>query len=466
MFDKINISDTSELLGMSELLKYYLDHTYDGLVIADKHNRIIYANKAVERISGIPLDDILGKDNPELLKEGVVLTSRHNTLKNRPLTIIQRIKTGVEVVITSVPVYDNVGDLVCYIANYRDLRELNKLKDTLDSKNNIHMEDNIYAELKSLRKKALDSDDIVIKNNKMKELIETVINVAKVDTNVLILGETGTGKEVISKMLHKYSYRKDGPFIQVNCSAIPSELLESELFGYEKGAFTGAQKRKVGILEMANKGSVLLDEIGDMPISLQAKMLRVLEHKGFYRIGGLETIKNDIRIIAATNKNLVELVQQGLFREDLYHRLNIATINIPPLRERKNEIVPIACHFLKEFNKKYHVNKYFDIKTCNTFEKYDWPGNVRELKNLIEKICIFQKDDLITENCLPQHIIAASMSEVGNMPSLKEKKIEAEIDLIKIALSNSESIRGAARALKVHHTTLLRKMKRYNLSRS
>jgi len=238
----------------------------------------------------------------------------------------------------------------------------------------------------------------------MQEVFKTALKAAKTKATILLTGESGTGKELIAKAIHFESDRSKGPFIAINCAAIPENLLEAELFGYEKGAFTGALISKPGKFELANGGTIFLDEIGDLPLHLQAKLLRVIQDKTFERIGGTKSIKVDIRIIAATNKDLEEMVKDGSFREDLYFRLNVIPIYLPPLRERKEDIPLLIDHFLKKFNEEYGKNINITKEAMEKLVNYSWPGNVRELENTIERLVILAEGNEITLNDLPFYI--------------------------------------------------------------
>ncbi|SFG63804.1 Transcriptional regulator containing PAS, AAA-type ATPase, and DNA-binding Fis domains [Desulfotomaculum arcticum] len=449
------------------LLLYILDHSFDGYLLSDGKGIVFYGNKAVERISGIPLKLIIGKTSKDMLAEGIILTNSIKILGKNPLSIIQKVKTGVEVFITSIPIYDIQGNVVFYIANYRDMRELNKLKKIVDENAHYKLPEAFLTELKELRNRLLETDDIIVRSHDMKKTLESMIKVSQVDVNVLLTGESGVGKEVLTKLIHKYSSRKDGPFIQINCGAIPESLLESELFGYEKGAFSGAQKGKMGLLEVANKGTILLDEIGDLPLNLQVKFLRAIENQEFYRLGGVKPTKLDVRIISATHKDLQAMVEAGTFRRDLFYRLHVVNISIPSLRDRRDDIVPLASHFLKIFNKKYGTNKIFASDVCNALENYKWPGNVRELKNTIENLVIFNEDRMINNKCLPKHIFQheSECHQVTGKRSmgLKESMENLEKQLIIKSLKKHGTIRKAASALKVNHSTIVRKIKKYNI---
>ncbi len=282
-------------------------------------------------------------------------------------------------------------------------------------------------------KKTYNVHGIVGQSDAMLNLVEVVKKVATTDSTVLITGESGTGKSLIARAIHFMSHRKDGPFITINCAAIPEALLEAELFGYEKGAFTGAHSSKKGKFELANGGTIFLDEIGDMPLSLQAKILRVLQDREIERLGGEKTIKVDVRIIAATNRNLEKLVQEGKFREDLYYRLNVVPIHVPPLKDRKEDIPILVEHFLEVFNSKYNKRVKISPDAMGILMAYHWPGNIRELENTVERIVVMN-EGVITSSNLPPHILAYRLKtdteELSNLPEKiqateREKIIEA-----------------------------------------
>lgn len=328
--------------------------------------------------------------------------------------------------------------------------------------------------LKNQLKKKYKFENIIGDSEKMQRVFETIEKVADTESTILILGESGTGKELIAKAIHYNSYRREGPFVPVNCAAIPSELLESELFGHEKGAFTNAIRTRIGRFELANGGTLFLDEIGDMSPNLQSKLLRVLQERQFDRIGGMKTIKIDIRVIAATHQNLKKGVEEGKFREDLYYRLNVIPIEIPPLRERKSDIPLLAHHFLSQFKK----NKKLKIQGINgealgRLMQYHFPGNVRELENMIERIVILSNNEIITLDDLPEKL--QSLPETtGPIPieipedgiSLDTAVSEFERTLILQALNKTGWVKNkAAQLLNLNRTTLIEKIKRQNLRR-
>lgn len=302
----------------------------------------------------------------------------------------------------------------------------------------------------------------------MEKLMETVNKIAMVESTVLIYGETGVGKEVLAKYIHSVSDRSEGPFVKINCGAIPETLLEAELFGYEKGAFTGARSEgKPGLFEVADGGTMLLDEISELPMSLQVKLLRVLQEKEFIRVGGIKTIKVDVRIIAASNKDLKELVKEGKFRQDLYYRLNVVPITIPPLRERTEDIPILAHHFLNKYNEKYGRSKQLTNEVIEAFLRYSWPGNVRELEHVIERLVVISEDNLITKKELPSELLNGESTYnaegvyVAEIMPLKKASALVEYQLIKRAMEIGGSTYKAAEMLGVDQSTIIRKLKKY-----
>jgi transcriptional regulator with PAS, ATPase and Fis domain len=303
------------------------------------------------------------------------------------------------------------------------------------------------------------SPSFIFKSRKMQEIYDLVQRIAPYPTSILLTGPSGSGKEVIANLIHQFSDRKDRPFIKVDCGAIPEPLLESELFGYEKGAFTGANREgKMGLLEMANGGTILLDEIGELPFSLQVKLLRVLQEKQIRRIGGNRLQKLDIRILSATNQDLKKRMQEGKFREDLYYRLQVIEIAVPPLAERREDIEVLIDHFFHLFCRKFRIEKQLSSDTIEVLKNYDWPGNVRELKNLMENLIVSVPFTVIEPSHLPPHL-HRPCQDPGQ--SLKERVLEYEKRLVREAIEKHGSIRMAAQELGIDHSTLLKKMKRW-----
>ena len=292
-------------------------------------------------------------------------------------------------------------------------------------------------------------------------VLRQVDRVAMLDATVLLTGETGVGKEKFAQYIYKCSPRREERFITVNCGAIPPTLIESELFGYEKGAFTGAVRDKMGIFELADKGTIFLDEIGELPLDMQVKLLRVLQERHIQRIGGSKSIPVDLRVIAATNRDLEKMVKSKTFREDLYYRLNVVPITIPPLRDRPGDIVPFAYTFLQELNKKYNFQKHFSPSALRAMEAYDWPGNVRELKNVVERMVILSQDDLIRASELPFQPQRSAPRPGGSGPvDLKLEVARLEDQYIRQAYEKYKNVRDAAASLGMDSSTFVRKRRR------
>jgi transcriptional regulator with PAS, ATPase and Fis domain/NAD-dependent dihydropyrimidine dehydrogenase PreA subunit len=301
----------------------------------------------------------------------------------------------------------------------------------------------------------------------MGKVLHVATKVAQVTTTVLILGESGVGKEVIARFIHNASLRRNGPFVTINCGAIPPNLLESELFGYEAGAFTGAKREgKPGMIEVASLGTLFLDEISDLSLDLQVKLLQVIQQRRLTRVGGIHPIKVDIRIIAATNRDLVRMVEKGEFRADLFYRLNVVPIDIPPLRKRRDDIIPLIYHFLAKHNHAHRYNKTISRETREVLTEYSWPGNVRELENLMERLVVTVEGDEISVDDLPQYVkeqddaFDSKVIVEGVIP-LREAVEEVERQLIKHAQEEHETTYEIAKALGVNQSTVVRKLKKY-----
>lgn len=463
---------TQELAIVKELneeLDAIIESSFDGLYIADGKGITLRVNKAFEMITGISAEEFLGRDVDDIEKTGLVSESvTALALKKRePVTIIQTYeKTGALTLATGNPVFDKNGTLFRVVSNVRDITELDNLKHKLEQMQTLSQ--HYRNQLRSLRLQYANTE-VVVNAPCMKELLDTAFRMAQVDSTILIAGESGTGKELIAELIHNNSQRNSEAFIKVNCGAIPDNLLESELFGYEGGAFTGARKEgRHGYLEMANKGTIFLDEIGDLPYNVQVKLLRFLQNKEITRIGGSGPFKVDVRVVAATNRDLLEMVKQKLFREDLYYRLNVVPLNVPPLRDRKEDIPSLVSYFLQRFNRKYHMTKRISPDVVATFIHYDWPGNVRELENLIERLLVVTSGDLISLQALPDHLIPRedSLPKVvltGILP-YKEAVESLEKQLIEQAYGQFRTTRQMAAQLGVNASTIVRKAAKYGIS--
>lgn len=462
----------NQLLNESDnnrVLEALLDSSYDGIYITDGQGITLRINKAIERITGLSTVELVGRNMRDLVREGVF--SESVTIKvlqeRKTVTLIQRIKNGRRTLVTGNPVFDQSGEIIRVITNVRDITELNQLREELEQSQRLTMNGN--NELTQLRIREMKINDIVAKSEEMVNVLDLALLVARVDTPVLILGETGVGKEVIAQLIHRGSSRHEkGSFLKVNCGAIPEELMESELFGYEGGAFTGARREgKSGIFELANEGTLFLDEVADLPLPLQVKLLRVLQDQEFMRVGGVKPIQVNVRIIAATNKDMEKLLQNGEFREDLFYRLNVIPIHLPPLRSRPEDVESLLEHYLRLFNRKYGVNKEMSNDLLNKLIAYNWPGNVRELANLIERLVITCRDKIISPRHLPseyQQTLPVTESFSVTEMSLKKALESVEKEMIGNALRTYGSTYKAARVLGMSQSFVAKRAKKYGFS--
>lgn len=435
-----------------------LEFISDGIYVVDDRAITIYVNQAYEQLSGTSRDKLIGRHMQSLTEDGYIDQSVSLLVlkERREISLLQKLgKTERDVIVTGNPIYDDEGHIKYVVTSVRDMTQLNELK------NKLHREERLSKMQHHRYFYDLDDSDkpsILYKSNIMHEIVQKVEQIAMFPTSVLITGPSGVGKEEIANLVHYLSDRKDKPIIRINCGAIPEHLLESELFGYEVGAFTGSSKDgKIGLLELANGGTFFLDEIGEMPLSLQVKLLRVIQTKEVLRLGGTKAKKLDIRFISATNQNLNQKVKEGAFREDLYYRLKVIELNIPPLKIRREDIIPLAEHFFQKLMKKYRINKEIHPETLNALQSHDWPGNVRELRNVIEYVLVSVPNYMIKPSHLPSSIVSTQLQHT----SLRDQVKHFEKIIIKQALDKYDSIRQAAKALQVHHTTIIKKMKEW-----
>lgn len=462
------IEELKEAKRVNRELDAIIENSYDGIYITNKEGITIKTNSAIERLTGIPKEYYIGKKVDDLMKRGILKNSvTHRVLKKkRSVSLVQKNFLGREVLLTGNPVFNDDGEIESVVTNIRDLSELNKLQSALIEANQLNK--NYKKEIERLKGRSFSTNGVVIKSKQMKMIYDTASRVSNVDATVLILGETGTGKDVLARYIYDESERsRSGELIKINCGAIPPDLLESELFGYESGAFTGASsKGKAGMFELANEGVLFLDEVGELPLQLQVKLLRVLQEREVRRIGGTKPKKTDVRIIAATNRNLKEMVSNGDFREDLFYRLNVIPISLPPLCDRKDDILPLAEYFLELMNSKYQVQKKLSSCLKEFFYNYTWPGNIRELANLIERMALITDEDTLTVSYLPaeyKNNIDGQAVEVNEMMTLKQAAELAEEKVLQLALKKYSTTYELAEALETSQPTIVRKLKKYNL---
>jgi len=456
-------------------LEDIIESSHDGIFITDGQGIILKVNSGWERICGLRREFMLGKCAQDFVNQkwysesSVMAAIREQKMVTIMLEMLKGEKIGQKIMATAIPIWGENGEIKRVVANIRDITEILNLKQLLEK---TQMLNELYAaELDRVRLNQLPKNyDLIARSPLTIRVMEIVARVANFDVSVLITGESGVGKEVIANAIHKQSLRSKGPLIKVNCGAIPETLLESELFGYDYGAFTGARKQgKPGMFELADKGTLFLDEIGDIPFSLQGKLLRALQDHEIMRIGSLKTTPVNVRIITATNKNLDEMVKKGSFRDDFYYRLNVVSIEIPPLRERKEDIPMFVLHFLEKMNKKHQYNKRIASEVVDAFMLYSWPGNVRELENIIERMIIMTEDNEINIKHLPiqikSQIVPETMNFIVNV-GFKTAIEQAEKQLFKQALLNHRGTREIAKAMKINQSTVVRKLRKYKLSPS
>ncbi|SEA79108.1 PAS domain S-box-containing protein [Thalassobacillus cyri] len=444
-----------------QLLDSIIQSSYDGIFVADANGIGWTMNEAYTRITGVSKDKLLYRELKDVIKDGIISDSvTYKVLEEKKaITIVQTVN-GTEVLATGNPVLDDKGEVTHVVTNIRDLRDLNYLKSEIYSSRMFS--DSLMRELEQRNENEIAKPvfrGVIAHSRELRKQLKIAKKVAKVDSLVLLTGESGAGKEAFADFIYEHSPRKGQPYLKVNCAAIPSSLLEAELFGYEKGAFTGAiTTGKVGLFEKANGGTILLDEIGEIPKEFQVKLLRVLQELEIKRVGGTHQIPLNIRVIAATNRNLEELVNNGEFREDLYYRLNVVPIHIPPLRKRTADIIPLANYFLEKLNEKLESNLSLHPDTLPVLENYSWPGNIRELENVLERAAILSEEE---------HILPSDLSLHNARPqkhNLKELVNRYEAELIQDAIEEHKTTRKAAASLGISQSALVKKMKKFQLT--
>ena len=476
-FEKI----TSQLISSQELSNEFdaiFNSCSDGLWICDGGATVIRINKSSERINNIRAEDVVGRNMRDLLKEGFI--DRSGTLEalksKSTVNLIQYMKDGTKLMITAIPVYDEQGRLFRVVVNEKDITEIESLHNELKEQTAIR--DRFRNQMLEMQLAELESTQIIARSPCFVNVLQQAIKVSAVDSSVLILGESGSGKGLLADLIHKYSKRAGQPMIKINCGAIPESLVESELFGYEKGAFTGAHKDgKPGYFELADGGILFLDEIVELPMSSQVKLLRFLEDGHIRRIGGTISRKIDVRIIAATNRDTETAVAQGEFRLDLYYRLNVIPISIPPLRERKDCILPLFQHYTDYFVSKLGLKKKirFTRKATDALLGYSYPGNVRELMNLCERLVVMSERNKVDVADLPNAfhpcgrlnaMNSDALSPDDSAGTLQEILENTEREVLARAIERYGTQTKVSMALGVNQSTIARKLKKYGLNRA
>ena len=442
------------LLHENDVYRMILDRQSTGIAFASPENRIIYTNTAFKEAvdpdnrnqDQIPIHSILSSLDMEGQAGGETKRYRFQ---------IQ----GVSYQLEFVPLFNRSKRLGTLIF----------IRETLDVPEEANLIiDQVSGQKEDWRSLQVAFPDIVIADPKMKKVVERALKAANTLSNIFVSGETGVGKEIIAEIIHRMGPRANRPFIRVNCAAIPETLLESELFGYEPGAFTGAVREgKKGLIEEAEQGILFLDEINSLPLVLQAKLLRFLQYKEYYKLGGTKVHKADVRLIVAANTDMAELVKQGKFRQDLFYRLSVIPVEIPSLRERPNDINVLSLHFLKQYGQAYKIKKTLDKKVLDIFNEYDWPGNIRELEHLIENLVVLTNEETITPEHLPAGMLNGNNStekiriSVHEIIPLKDARTILERALFERAWQQCGTVREIASKLGVHHSTIVRKMSKH-----
>ena len=440
----------------TDLVDLILSCINDGVFTVNARFRITFFNKAAEEITGFSRDEAVGRYCHEIFRTPICnldcplrqSLKSGKQIKNYEIDILTKDNKNQTISVSTAPLVDGEKTFLGGVETFRDVSAIKNLRKDLIGKHTFQ--------------------EIIAKTPRMKQIFQTLPNIAQSDATVLLQGRSGTGKELFANAIHNLSPRKDGPLVKVNCGALPETLLESELFGYVKGAFTDAKQDRPGRFQTAQGGTILLDEIGDAPFPIQVKLLRVLEHRVFQPLGSQQDIKVDVRVVAATNKNLDHLVAQGAFREDLYYRLNVVLIQIPDLSERKEDIPLLVDHFMDRMGRRTGRNiKGLTESAMSFILNHNYPGNVRELENLLEHAYVVSPGPYIRPNDLPPAISNGRMAFPGETTVRPWRRSAPHTDQRQQILSclerNYWSIPRAAKELGIHRTTLWRKVKRFKI---
>ncbi|MED1466919.1 sigma-54 interaction domain-containing protein [Bacillus salipaludis] len=434
-----------------------LEFSTDGIYVVDRNGITLFVNQAYEQITGFSREDLVGRHMKDLVQDEFIdqSVSLQVLREKKKISLLQTIAQTKEVIVTGNPVFAEDGTIEMVVTSVRDVTKLNSLQKDLSKANTFSKMQNYRYTFTTDE----EENKFLFCDIRMKKIYEKVTQIAPFPTSVLLTGPSGVGKEVIANLIHDFSDRKAQPFIKVNCGAIPETLLESEFFGYEAGAFTGASRQgKLGLLELANNGTIMLDEIGEMPFQLQVKLLRALQEKKIRRIGGTADISVNIRVIGATNQDIMNLIRQGKFREDLYYRISVIELRIPPLCERKEDIILLADHYFESYCQRYKIQKVLTPEAKHCLIQYHWPGNVRELKNIMENLVTSVLEQTIEPYHLPYQL---QQMENGSSSNLKSRLEQLEKRIINEAIANNSSLRQAAKSLGIDHSTLVKKLQRW-----
>ncbi len=464
---------TRQLWAYEELTREQdaiINSTSEGLWICDGEANVLRVNPASERLNGIRAAQVVGRNMRDLVGEG--LFDRSATLEvirtRAPVNMLQS-RQGRKLVLTGNPVFDDGGKLIRVVVNERDITEIDGLQRELEEQE--AMRDRFRDQMLEMQLETVEARRVIARSPCMQRALRQAIKVAGVDSTVLVLGESGVGKGLIGDLIHKYSSRSEKPLVKINCGAIPESLVEAELFGYEKGAFTGAQaKGKPGYFELADGGILFLDEIAELPLSSQVKLLRFLEDGHVMRVGGTESRKLDVRVLAATHRDLPAMVEQGAFRLDLYYRLSVIPLQVPSLRERTECILPTLRHYVALYAERMGVRRRLSRAATDALLGYPWPGNVRELINLCERLVVMSEAELIDVTDLPPDLVRRAGRAAAGAPAawpeeftLEQAVESTERAMILRARAHHGNQASMAKALGVNQSTIARKMKKYGI---
>lgn len=449
-----------------------IDSSSDGLFVCDGNGRILRVNPASAKINNASAELLVGHDYLEMANKGYLIlpSAALEAIKSRTVvSLLQENRHGRKLISTATPVFDDVGTLIRVVVSERDITEIDRLQRQLEEQQALG--DQFRHQVLELQQEQLEAQPVIAKSPVMVKALKQTLKVSEVDSTVLILGESGVGKGLIADLIHKNSRRADHPVVKINCGAIPETLIEAELFGYEKGAFTGAVTSKPGLLEMADRGTLFLDEIAELPLASQVKLLRFMEDGVVTRLGGTTSRRVDVRILAATHRNLEQLVEQELFRVDLFYRLSVIPLVVPALRERKDCLIPLIRSNIDHFAAKNGKSKRLTAAALDALTAYTYPGNVRELMNICERLVVMADTELIDVSDLPRGVVSGD-TDSGAIPTanwpgtMTMSQIVASVEraVLVDACKRFRKQQEIATALDMSQPTVARKLKKYGIS--
>lgn len=462
-------SISKELRSVVELndeLGTLVDSSFDGIIICSSKGKILRCNPAIERVLGLTRKELVGRPFRQMIEKGIITNNIIKMVKKEggPVRVVESPSAGNSLIISGNPVYDEDGEVTKIIINIRDITEVKGLREALEESKQLS--EQYQSEIAQMRTHFEPTKDIEFRSRVMRNVFDLALRVSQVGSPVVLIGESGVGKGEIGRFIHIHSGRRKGPFLELNCASLSEQMLESELFGYAAGSFASASsKDKPGLFELANQGTLFLEEIGQLTPAVQTKLLRVLQDKEVMPLGGCQKLPIDVRVIATTQFPLNELVKQGTFREELFFHLNVVPIKIPPLRERREDVLPLLQYYLGNYNKRYNLDKEFLPEAVNFLLNYEWPGNVREVANVVERLVVTAKRKLITREEVETAVSqkepepGRAITVTGLIP-LKEAINEVEQILVTMAMERYNTTVKAAEALGVNQSTVVRKLRK------